>query len=335
MKTKLFAVISVGLLPLTLVAASGRYGPVNPQETLWSIATQQRPEPSISVQQMMFAIRDANPNAFSNGDIHALHQGVYLYIPSAKEVWANKAALRTVSKTELRREILTLRQRLADAQTQSEQLNTQLQTEQQQSQVLKVQLQTLQQQSAKNATAAEVAKLQQLLEERDTHVQQLQASLRQASITIKRQYAESVALHEQLKALDPHHSANATAPTPVDEAGTKTTAPNLTLAAPPDNASNAAVAANLPAGVSVRSWLEQQVAAQQAGDSPQISTARTPSWVSLAIATLAACLIAGLWWRNKKQQQALQTQEAALRATLTPDELPEAQDAATTTAPAH
>lgn len=64
---------------------------------------------------------------------------------------------------------------------------------------------------ADSAMQAELAELKQLLEQRDTHIQNLQASLREASISIKRQYTESQALHARLKELEP---GNTSAPPP-------------------------------------------------------------------------------------------------------------------------
>lgn len=56
------------------------YGPVAAAETLWSIATRIRPQ-SVSNQQMMLALFEANPDAFVNGDIHQVKRGAVLRIP--------------------------------------------------------------------------------------------------------------------------------------------------------------------------------------------------------------------------------------------------------------
>ena len=45
-------------------ASPGEYGPTVSTDTLWSIASSTRPDASISVQQMMMAILNANPGAF-------------------------------------------------------------------------------------------------------------------------------------------------------------------------------------------------------------------------------------------------------------------------------
>src|SRR5690606_2825061 len=57
------------------VPAGGQYGPVASGETLWSIAAQVRPEASLSMNQMMLALLQANPEAFIGGNINRLKRG--------------------------------------------------------------------------------------------------------------------------------------------------------------------------------------------------------------------------------------------------------------------
>lgn len=74
-------------------AEGGDYGPVAPQETLWSIAYKLRPDPAtITMDQMQVAIFNANPKAFHNGSIRGLMKGSMLRIPSAEEIRAVDAA---------------------------------------------------------------------------------------------------------------------------------------------------------------------------------------------------------------------------------------------------
>ena len=69
--------------------AEGMYGPVAPQETLWSIAYKLRPDPAtITMDQMQVAILNANPKAFHGGQISGLMKGVTLRIPSSEEIRA-------------------------------------------------------------------------------------------------------------------------------------------------------------------------------------------------------------------------------------------------------
>ena len=74
-------------------AEGGDYGPVAPQETLWSIAYKLRPDPAtITMDQMQVAIFNANPKAFHGGSIRGLMKGSMLRIPSADEIRAVDAA---------------------------------------------------------------------------------------------------------------------------------------------------------------------------------------------------------------------------------------------------
>ncbi|HEY5622625.1 MAG TPA: FimV/HubP family polar landmark protein [Gammaproteobacteria bacterium] len=59
------------------------YGPVQPAETLWSIANSYRPA-DVTTNQMMVSMFRANPQAFS-GNMNTLHQGATLRIPQADE----------------------------------------------------------------------------------------------------------------------------------------------------------------------------------------------------------------------------------------------------------
>lgn len=73
--------------PVSAGAGAGErsYGPVRAQETLWSIAYAQRPDDSISMDQMMQSIYQANPEAF-DGSISRIRSGSMLRIPSADEI---------------------------------------------------------------------------------------------------------------------------------------------------------------------------------------------------------------------------------------------------------
>ncbi len=366
MKLKLLAIVIAVILPVTLLGAANdparHYGPVKTQDTLWSIADHARPDNSISVQQMMVAIRDYNPQAFVNGDMHALQKGANLYLPTLADIRANKS-LQSATKTQLHQAITSLRSRLTQEQQRSQQLAKQLQAEQQHSRTLQSRLKQLQAAkvqaekvtahapptaepklpvtaktppvatpptSSNPAVDQELASLRQLLVERDTHIQNLQASLREASIAIKRQYAESVALHQQLKAIDPTNQE--TIPPPpadINADGNQASKPGLTLEAAPETtqppvnttSNNAAP----PSGMSVKSWLEQQAANQPSSTQATQPLAATPSRVSIVIALLSLLFIAALWWRSYAQQRALKREEAALRATLTDDDLNNSQ----------
>lgn len=59
----------------------GTYGPVKAGETLYSIASATKPA-SMSVNEMMHAIKRANPRAFSSSSMNSLMAGVTLVIPN-------------------------------------------------------------------------------------------------------------------------------------------------------------------------------------------------------------------------------------------------------------
>jgi len=93
------------------------YGPVRSNDTLWAIASLNRPAPSISVYQMMFAILKKNPQAFNNGNINSMVNGSLLTLPSAEEALAvshqdavNALAPKAPAKTETKTTVTTVTQ---------------------------------------------------------------------------------------------------------------------------------------------------------------------------------------------------------------------------------
>ena len=68
-----------------------RYGPIADGETFWSVATRLRPNESITMDQMLLAIYEANPGAFAGG-INGLLRGSTLRVPSEEEYLASSAA---------------------------------------------------------------------------------------------------------------------------------------------------------------------------------------------------------------------------------------------------
>ncbi|WP_018716957.1 FimV/HubP family polar landmark protein [Arhodomonas aquaeolei] len=76
--------------------APGSYGPVGAGDTLWSVAQSVRPE-GAGVYQTMIALREANPQAFVNGNINSLRRGAVLEVPET-------GAITALSRAEARRE---------------------------------------------------------------------------------------------------------------------------------------------------------------------------------------------------------------------------------------
>ena len=68
-----------------LASSSATYGPVRASDTLWSIAVRFRPDDSVSIQRMMLALLEANPEAFVIRNVNALSAGATLSIPTRGE----------------------------------------------------------------------------------------------------------------------------------------------------------------------------------------------------------------------------------------------------------
>lgn len=87
--------------PISKPAAAGSYGPVQPKETLWSIATKLRPDPSISMDQVLLALYNSNPKAFDS-NFQGLRKGSVLSVPSAEQMRAISPAAAKARVAELR-----------------------------------------------------------------------------------------------------------------------------------------------------------------------------------------------------------------------------------------
>ncbi|PID42373.1 MAG: hypothetical protein CSA52_03915 [Gammaproteobacteria bacterium] len=64
------------------------YGPTGKSDTLWAIALKVRPDKRYSPQQVMLAIQDLNPDAFSKGNINLLKSGKILRLPDSYDIEA-------------------------------------------------------------------------------------------------------------------------------------------------------------------------------------------------------------------------------------------------------
>ena len=72
--------------------SKGKYGPVESGQTLSSIARSAAPGSGVSMNQMLIALKLANPDAFYRDNINALKRGVILRIPTAAEAQTMAAA---------------------------------------------------------------------------------------------------------------------------------------------------------------------------------------------------------------------------------------------------
>lgn len=67
--------------PATSIPSGATYGPVKAQETLWSIATRFRPDSSVSMDQVIYALAQANPKTIQRAT--TVNKGAVLSIPDA------------------------------------------------------------------------------------------------------------------------------------------------------------------------------------------------------------------------------------------------------------
>ncbi|RYV02519.1 hypothetical protein SOPP22_08295 [Shewanella sp. OPT22] len=65
-----------------------QYGPTTKADTFWSIAQKMRPNNKVSIYQVMAAIYDANPHAFTSSNYNSLEVGMILLVPPAEKMLA-------------------------------------------------------------------------------------------------------------------------------------------------------------------------------------------------------------------------------------------------------
>lgn len=73
------------------LAGNESYGPTKKTDTLWEIATDVRPDKSVSPQQVMLAIQDLNPDAFIDDNINKLKAGQILRLPTKEQIQSRTA----------------------------------------------------------------------------------------------------------------------------------------------------------------------------------------------------------------------------------------------------
>lgn len=227
---KYLLVIASFLLTLTyLPLQAATYGPVAKNETLWKIASTNRPSYDVTTQQMMLAIYKENPKAFARNNINALKAGSVLYIPTLEEVqrigavqavrstkqqnrqWEGVAD-RSKSKAQAKAaagNIAKLRKQLKVAQAE-------LRAERRKVKSLQRQLAAARNQPKEilvhsipdNELAMKVKDLEMIIQEKDVHIEQLQTMVETARETIKRQALENETMFNKLKAIAPNEVLN-------------------------------------------------------------------------------------------------------------------------------
>lgn len=117
---------TVSPAPSSQTSADGyEYGPVKANDTAWAIAKKVRPR-GVSMEQMMMALLEANPQAFINNDINRLRRGRILRVPSTAEIQAldraqARAAYRKQQDEWLARRDARLQQSVAETAAKTEQ----------------------------------------------------------------------------------------------------------------------------------------------------------------------------------------------------------------------
>lgn len=89
------------------VSYASQFGPVEPGMTLWQIAAAVRPDPSVTMNQVMWGLYSANPDQF-DGNLNLVKRGAVLQVPSVQ-------ALRDVSPAEANALVADEAQRHRDA----------------------------------------------------------------------------------------------------------------------------------------------------------------------------------------------------------------------------
>lgn len=246
-------ILPIMLLGLALsmpVEATRSYGPVKDQDTLWSIATELRPDQRATVQQTMLAIFYKNPQAFANNNINSLMKGAILKAPSSAEArryqrlnalrearkhnayWARGAQLPYTAPPPIpkikeraapqgsKSVVVKVREREVSRPTPRSterriaRLQVQLQSVESKNQRLTAELLALQAKQTQSKPSlqldAQVKKLKlelkeltSVLSQKDNHIKTLQASLKNASETIKSQHADNMRLYDKLKEVSP------------------------------------------------------------------------------------------------------------------------------------
>ncbi|WP_302138806.1 FimV/HubP family polar landmark protein [Halomonas alkalicola] len=74
--------------PASAPAGSGDPTWVRSGDTLWAVAGRLRPDSGISMNQMMVALVEANPEVFPSGNINAMRAGFILVVPSRERIAA-------------------------------------------------------------------------------------------------------------------------------------------------------------------------------------------------------------------------------------------------------
>ncbi len=98
----------------TTTQRSRTYGPTTSSDTLWNIAASVRPDSSVSMQQVMLALQDLNPDAFIGGNINRLRRGEVLRVPDIEQV-RSRSRSEAIQQVAAQNEAFSTPERTVDA----------------------------------------------------------------------------------------------------------------------------------------------------------------------------------------------------------------------------
>lgn len=162
------------------------YGPVQALDTLWVIANRFHPNRSVTIYQTMAAIMDANPQAFPTDNVHDLHAGHFLEIPTGDRI-------RQIDAEEAYQRIVPQLGGTVQARTRAQQ-NAELAEREAQLVTLREALEQAQQDAERYA--ADNDAMQSRLRELERALEQVRAEL-EASVALEQETGEALRLARQ------------------------------------------------------------------------------------------------------------------------------------------
>ncbi len=179
-------------------------GPITPQDTLWRLAEQVRPDPRVNMYQVMYALYLKNPNSFLDNNFNHLRTGAYLQVPTLREM-LNVDAVEAQRKSELDDLAWSEKIRLA-AQQKKEDLTAKQQDIAAARQEIKEELsrvesvQTEQMSDIRDRLSASMANVEAIVQENEKLKDQLGA-VAQELTTVKQQLDQDSEIQKQLQQL--------------------------------------------------------------------------------------------------------------------------------------
>ncbi len=177
-------------------------GPITPQDTLWRLAEQVRPDPRVNMYQVMYALYLKNPNSFLDNNFNHLRTGAYLQVPTLREM-LNVDAVEAQRKSELDDLAWSEKIRLA-AQQKKEDLTAKQQDIAAARQEIKEDLsrvesvQTEQMSDIRDRLSASMANVEAIVQENEKLKDQLGA-VAQELTTVKQQLDQDSEIQKQLQ----------------------------------------------------------------------------------------------------------------------------------------